>query len=126
MSLVRDLQIDQSFSFLYSRRPGTPAASLPDETPHAEKQERLARLQALLEENAQARSRSLVGSVQRVLIERPSRKDQSELAGRTQDNRWVNFPGPAKLLGHFVDVEITEAKAHSLRGRIAAAEAVRG
>jgi len=126
MTLVRDLSIDQSFSFLYSRRPGTPAASLPDETPHAEKQERLARLQALLEENAQARSRSLVGSVQRVLIERPSRKDQSELAGRTEDNRWVNFPGPAKLLGHFVDVEITEAKAHSLRGRIAAAEAVRG
>jgi tRNA-2-methylthio-N6-dimethylallyladenosine synthase len=126
MSLVRELHIDQSFSFLYSRRPGTPAASLPDETPHAEKQARLARLQALLEENAQARSRSLVGSVQRVLIERPSRKDQSELAGRTEDNRWVNFPGPGKLLGHFVDLEITEAKAHSLRGRIVAAETVRG
>jgi len=126
MSLVRDLHIDHSFSFLYSRRPGTPAASLPDETPYAEKQVRLARLQALLEENAQARSRSLVGSVQRVLIERPSRKDQSELAGRTEDNRWVNFPGPAKLLGHFVDLEITEAKAHSLRGRIVAAETVRG
>jgi tRNA-2-methylthio-N6-dimethylallyladenosine synthase len=126
LALVRDLNIDQSFSFLYSRRPGTPAASLPDEVPHLEKQARLERLQVLLEEHAQARNRALVGSVQRVLIERPSRKDATELAGRTEDNRWVNFPGPAKLIGHFVDVEITEAKAHSLRGRIVAAETVRG
>jgi tRNA-2-methylthio-N6-dimethylallyladenosine synthase len=125
MSLVRDLDIDQSFSFLYSKRPGTPAASLPDEVPHAEKQARLERLQALLETNSQARNRAMVGSVQRVLVERPSRKDAAELAGRTEDNRWVNFPGPSRLLGHFVDVEITEARPHSLRGRIAAAEAVR-
>ena len=126
MNLVRDLNIDQSFSFLYSRRPGTPAASLPDEVPHETKQARLVRLQALLEEHSQARNRAHVGSVQRVLVERPARKDDSELAGRTEDNRWVNFPGPARLIGHFVDVEITEAKAHSLRGRITAAEAVRG
>lgn len=125
MKLVRDLEIDQSFSFLYSRRPGTPAAALPDDVPHEEKQARLARLQALLEEHSQARNRRMVGSVQRVLIERPSRKDQTELAGRTEDNRWVNFPGPADLIGHFVDVQITEAKAHSLRGRIQATEARR-
>ncbi|MEN9527134.1 MAG: hypothetical protein RLY56_1085, partial [Pseudomonadota bacterium] len=122
MKLVRDLEIDQSFSFLYSRRPGTPAAALPDDVSHEEKQARLARLQALLEEHSQARNRRMVGSVQRVLVERPSRKDQTELAGRTEDNRWVNFPGPADLIGHFVDVHITEAKAHSLRGRIQAAE----
>ena len=126
MTLVRDLSIDQSFSFLYSRRPGTPAASLPDEVPHEEKQARLARLQALLEENARARSASLVGTVQRVLIERPSRKDDSELAGRTEDNRWVNFPGPSRLIGCFADVEITEARPHSLRGRLVAAERAHG
>jgi len=125
LKLVSDLDIDQSFSFLYSRRPGTPAASLPDEVPHAEKQARLQQLQALLETQAQMRNRRMVGTLQRVLVERPSRKDDSELAGRTEDNRWVNFPGPARLIGHFVDVEITEAKAHSLRGRIAAAEVVR-
>jgi tRNA-2-methylthio-N6-dimethylallyladenosine synthase len=126
LKLVRELDIDQSFSFLYSRRPGTPAASLPDEVPHEEKQARLVRLQTLLEEQAQARSRAMVGSRQRVLVERHARKDQTELAGRTEDNRWVNFPGPANLIGHFVELDITEARAHSLRGRIAAAEAVRG
>ena len=126
MSLVRDLSIDQSFSFLYSRRPGTPAASLPDDVPHEEKQARLTRLQALLEQNARARSASLVGPVQRVLIERPSRKDDSELAGRTEDNRWVNFPGPSRLIGCFADVEITEARPHSLRGRLVAAERAHG
>jgi tRNA-2-methylthio-N6-dimethylallyladenosine synthase len=125
LKLVRELDIDQSFSFLYSRRPGTPAASLPDEVPHEEKQARLVRLQTLLEEQAQARSRAMVGSRQRVLVERHARKDQTELAGRTEDNRWVNFPGPANLIGHFVELDITEARAHSLRGRIAAAEAVR-
>jgi tRNA-2-methylthio-N6-dimethylallyladenosine synthase len=126
MALVRDLNIDQSFSFLYSRRPGTPAASLPDDVLHEEKQARLTRLQALLEENARARSASLVGSVQRLLIERPSRKDESELAGRTEDNRWVNFPGPSRLIGCVADVEITEARPHSLRGRLVAAERAHG
>lgn len=126
LRLVRELDIDQSFSFLYSRRPGTPAASLPDEVPHEEKQARLVRLQALLEEQSQARNRAMVGSRQRVLVERPARKNVAELAGRTEDNRWVNFAGPAELIGRFVDLDITEAKAHSLRGRIVAAEAVRG
>ncbi|MBM4216873.1 MAG: tRNA (N6-isopentenyl adenosine(37)-C2)-methylthiotransferase MiaB [Gammaproteobacteria bacterium] len=126
MALVCDLNIDQSFSFIYSRRPGTPAASLPDDVPHEEKQARLTRLQALLEENARARSASLVGSVQRLLIERPSRKDESELAGRTEDNRWVNFPGPSRLIGYFADVEITEARPHSLRGRLVTADRAHG
>ena len=126
LNLVRELNIDQSFSFLYSKRPGTPAAALADDVPHAEKQERLERLQALLEQNAQARNRALVGTRQRVLVERPSRKDDAELAGRTADNRWVNFPGPQRLLGHFVDVEITAARPHSLRGRLLAAEPAHG
>jgi tRNA-2-methylthio-N6-dimethylallyladenosine synthase len=122
LRLVRDLDIDQSFSFLYSRRPGTPAASLPDEVPHEEKQGRLVRLQALLDAQAHARSLAMLGSRQRVLVARPSRRDATELAGRTENNRWVNFPGPAGLVGRFVDVEITEARSHSLRGRILAAE----
>ena len=122
LRLVRDLDIDQSFSFLYSRRPGTPAASLPDEVSPEEKQARLVRLQALLDEQAHARSLAMVGSRQRVLVAKPSRRDVTELAGRTEDNRWVNFPGPSALVGRFVDVEITEARSHSLRGRILAAE----
>ena len=124
LRLVRELDIDQSFSFIYSRRPGTPAASLPDEVTPEEKQSRLVRLQALLDEQARARSLAMVGSVQRVLVARPSRRDANELAGRTEDNRWVNFAGPAGLIGRFADIEITEARAHSLRGRIVAAEPV--
>jgi tRNA-2-methylthio-N6-dimethylallyladenosine synthase len=124
LRLVRELDIDQSFSFVYSRRPGTPAASLPDEVTPEEKQSRLVRLQALLDEQSRARSRAMVGSVQRVLVARPSRRDSRELAGRTEDNRWVNFPGPAGLVGRFADVEITDALPHSLRGRIVAAEPV--
>ena len=122
LRLVRDLDIDQSFSFLYSRRPGTPAASLPDEVSPEQKQARLVRLQALLDEQAHARSLAMVGSRQRVLVAKPSRRDVTELAGRTEDNRWVNFPGPSALVGRFVDVEITEVRSHSLRGRILAAE----
>jgi tRNA-2-methylthio-N6-dimethylallyladenosine synthase len=125
LALVRDLDIDQSFSFVYSRRPGTPAASLPDDVTDAEKHARLARLQALLADNAQRISQGMVGSVQRVLVERASRRDASELAGRTENNRWVNFPGPAALQHQFVDVRITEARPHSLRGRIVATEPVR-
>jgi len=123
LRLVRELDIDQSFSFIYSRRPGTPAASLPDEVTPEAKQSRLVRLQALLDEQARARSLAMVGSVQRVLVARPSRRDASELAGRTEDNRWVNFAGSAGLIGRFADIEITEARAHSLRGRIVAGEA---
>jgi len=116
-ALVRELDIDQSFSFLYSRRPGTPAASLPDDVPLDVKQARLARLQALIEAQASAHSRAMVGTVQRVLVERPARRDTRELAGRTGNNRWVNFAGPARLIGRFVDVLIVEARAHTLRGR---------
>jgi tRNA-2-methylthio-N6-dimethylallyladenosine synthase len=116
--LVADVQFDQSFCFLYSRRPGTPAASLPDEVPLALKQQRLALLQAQLDAQALAISRRMVGSVQRVLVERAAKKGQGELAGRTENNRWVNFPGPQSLLQRFVDVTVTEARPHSLRGRL--------
>jgi len=118
LALVRDVGFDQSFSFIYSRRPGTPAASLPDEVSPQAKQERLVRLQAQLEAQARAVSEAMVGSVQRVLIERAAKKDARELAGRTANNRWVNFAGPAYLIGRFAEVVITEALAHSLRGRL--------
>jgi tRNA-2-methylthio-N6-dimethylallyladenosine synthase len=123
LALARDAAIDQAFSFLYSRRPGTPAASLPDDVDPQVKQARLARLQAQLEEQAQRVSRSMVGSRQRVLIESPSKRDAHELAGRTANNRVVNFAGPASLLGRFADVIVTEARAHSLRGRLAGGSA---
>jgi tRNA-2-methylthio-N6-dimethylallyladenosine synthase len=93
---------------------------LPDDITPDVKQQRLARLQAQLDAQARAISGSMVGSVQRVLVERPSKKDARELAGRTENNRWVNFAGPAMLIDRFVDVVITEALAHSLRGRLAA------
>ena len=121
LKLVRDTGLDLSFSFLYSRRPGTPAASLPDELSPEIKQERLARLQALLEAQSQTIYQSMVGSVQRVLVERPAKKNERELAGRTENNRWVNFAGSASLINRFVNVLITEARPHSLRGRLQAA-----
>jgi tRNA-2-methylthio-N6-dimethylallyladenosine synthase len=119
LELTREVGFDQSFSFLYSRRPGTPAAALPDEVEPRVKQERLQRLQAQLEAQAQAISVAMVGSAQRVLIERTAKKNAAELAGRTANNRWVNFAGPARLIGRFVDVTVTEALAHSRRGRLA-------
>ena len=119
LALAREVGFDQSFSFIYSRRPGTPAASLTDEVQPAVKQQRLARLQAQLEAQAHRISESMVGTRQRVLIERPAKKDSRELAGRTANNRWVNFAAPAHLIGRFVDVVITAALAHSLRGRLA-------
>jgi tRNA-2-methylthio-N6-dimethylallyladenosine synthase len=118
LALVREVGFDQSFSFIYSRRPGTPAASLPDEVSHEAKQQRLARLQAQLETSARAISEAMVGTRQRVLIERPAKRDARELAGRTANNRWVNFAGPASLINRFADVEVTAALAHSLRGRL--------
>jgi tRNA-2-methylthio-N6-dimethylallyladenosine synthase len=121
LKLARDVNFDQSFSFNYSRRPGTPAASLPDDVPASVKSERLTALQTQIESQARGISEQMVGSVQRVLVERPSKKNVRELAGRTENNRWVNFAGPASLIDHFVDVTITEAKAHSLRGRLASA-----
>jgi len=119
LALVREVGFDQSFSFLYSRRPGTPAAALPDAVAHEVKQQRLARLQAQLESQAHAISESMVGTRQRVLIERPARRNSRELAGRTANNRWVNFAGPASLIDRFAEVEVTAALAHSLRGRLA-------
>ena len=121
LALARDVGCDQSFSFLYSRRPGTPAAALPDEVGNEVKLARLARLQAQIETQAGAISAAMVGTRQRVLVERPAKKDARELAGRTANNRWVNFAGPATLINRFVDVEVTEARAHSLRGRLAGA-----
>jgi tRNA-2-methylthio-N6-dimethylallyladenosine synthase len=119
LALAREVGFDQSFSFIYSRRPGTPAASLPDEVEPAVKHERLARLQAQLEAQAHTICESMVGTRQRVLVERHARRDARELAGRTANNRWVNFAGPAQLIGRFVDVIVTAALAHSLRGRLA-------
>jgi tRNA-2-methylthio-N6-dimethylallyladenosine synthase len=121
LDLIAEVGFDQSFSFIYSRRPGTPAAALPDEVPEAVKEQRLAILQARLNALAGARSRSLVGTVMTVLVERPSRRDGRQLAGRTECNRWVNFDGPATLTGQFAEVTITEAMPNSLRGRLGAA-----
>jgi tRNA-2-methylthio-N6-dimethylallyladenosine synthase len=118
MKLIEDIGFDQSFSFVYSSRPGTPAANLPDETPPAEKSARLARLQAAIDANAKAISQAMVGSVQRVLVVGPSKKDANELTGRTENMRFVNFAAPARLIGEFVDVVITDAMSNSLRGRV--------
>ena len=122
MKLVTDIGYDASFSFIFSPRPGTPAAALHDDTPHAVKLARLQHLQAVLEENVQRISASRVGTVQRILVEGPSRKDKSELMGRTECNRIVNFPGPQRLVGQMLDVRITEALPHSLRGEAVVAE----
>ena len=123
MKLIEDVGFDQSFSFIYSKRPGTPAANLEDDTPAAVKSERLARLLAAIDANAARINQAMVGSVQRVLVEGPSRKNAAELTGRTENMRFVNFPVPAealgRLIGQFVDVTITEAMSNSLRGRLA-------
>ncbi|MGQ0430494.1 MAG: tRNA (N6-isopentenyl adenosine(37)-C2)-methylthiotransferase MiaB [Gammaproteobacteria bacterium] len=120
LELIAEVGFDQSFSFIYSRRPGTPAAALPDEVPHEAKQQRLARLQALVDSQARRISEAMVGSRQRVLVERPSRRDPRQLAGRTENMRWVNFDGPASLVDRFAEVQITEALPNSLRGRLVA------
>jgi tRNA-2-methylthio-N6-dimethylallyladenosine synthase len=120
MKLVDDIGFDQSFSFVYSARPGTPAASLPDPVPQQDKLDRLAELQARIRENAMRISRSMVGTTQRVLVERHARKNPEQLAGRTENNRWVNFDGAERLIGQFVDVRISEALPNSLRGRLPA------
>jgi tRNA-2-methylthio-N6-dimethylallyladenosine synthase len=122
MDLIAEVGFDQSFSFLYSRRPGTPAAALPNEVPHEVKQARLELLQARLNSQARAISQRMVGSCQRVLVERPAKRNAEQLAGRTDNNRWVNFDGPADdpmgLINRFADVWITEAMPNSLRGRL--------
>ncbi len=121
MQLIDDVAFDASFSFIYSARPGTPAAELSDDTPAEVKLERLTRLQQRIDQLAQAVSQAMVGSVQRVMVESLSRKDEREVAGRTDNNRIVNFatPGdPAQRLHRFVDVRITAALPHSLRGEV--------
>ena len=118
MKLVLELGFDHSFSFVYSRRPGTPAADLADATPAALKQQRLARLQAQIETQAAAISARMVGKVLRVLVEGRARRNADELSGRTANNRVVNFAGPARLIGSFADVTITQALPHSLRGTL--------
>jgi tRNA-2-methylthio-N6-dimethylallyladenosine synthase len=122
MNLVADAGFDQSFSFLYSRRPGTPAASLPDEVPADIKQQRLELLQARLNTQARAISQSMIGTQQRVLVERPATRNPAQVSGRTDNNRWVNFDGaksdPFGLIDKFADVIITEAMPNSLRGRL--------
>ncbi|MFY9476587.1 MAG: tRNA (N6-isopentenyl adenosine(37)-C2)-methylthiotransferase MiaB [Aquabacterium sp.] len=122
MKLVDDIGFDASFSFIFSARPGTPAAALEDTTPQEVKLKRLQTLQAVLEGHVQRFSQALVGTTQRILVEGPSRKDPTELMGRTECNRIVNFPGgpqPQRLIGQLIDANITLAYPHSLRGEIA-------
>ena len=116
MKLIDEVGFDGSFSFLYSARPGTPAAEMDDPVPQATKLAWLARLQKRIDEQAQVISRSMVGSVQRILVEAHAKKNPEELAGRTENNRVVNFVGQSRLIGQFVDVTITAALPHSLRG----------
>ena len=123
MKLIEDVGFDQSFSFIYSRRPGTPAADLEDSVSSEVKHARLSRLQAHINEHAAGISQAMVGSVQKVLVTGPSRKDPRQLTGKTENMRSVNFEGPPRLVGQFVDVVITEALSNSLRGRVATTEA---
>ena len=121
MDLIDEVGFDTSFSFIYSARPGTPAAGLPDPVPLGVKRERLARLQARISELARDVSEAMVGRRYPVLVDGPSKKDPGELRGRTENNRVVNFPGPPDLAGTFADVAIVEALPNSLRGTLAGA-----
>ena len=118
LRLAADLGFDGSFSFLYSPRPGTPAANLPDDTPPEAKNQRLQRLQALLDRQYQEASQAMLGTVQRVLVESVSKRRDFELAARTANNRIVNFAGDPGLIGSFVDVRVSEVVSHSLRGEL--------
>ncbi|NOL49346.1 tRNA (N6-isopentenyl adenosine(37)-C2)-methylthiotransferase MiaB [Pelistega europaea] len=118
MKLIQDLNIDHSFSFIYSRRPGTPAADLHDDTPYDVKLKRLQRLQAQINKQAKAISEKMLGTVQKVLVEGKSRRDSQELMGRTENNRIVNFEGGDRLIGQIVDVRITAVYTNSLRGEV--------
>jgi tRNA-2-methylthio-N6-dimethylallyladenosine synthase len=119
MNLIAEIGFDQSFSFVYSARPGTPAASLADDTPMSVKKERLSLLQARINQQAMDISRSMIGTTQRVLVEKLSRKSTAQVSGRTENNRYVNFDANPALIGQFVDVVITEVMSNSLRGRLA-------
>ncbi len=124
MKLIHDVRFDNSFSFIFSPRPGTPAANLPDDTPHDVKLRRLQELQAVINQNIKDISEERVGSVQRLLVEGASKRDGGELMGRTECNRVVNFPGHPRLIGQMADVRITEARTYTLRGAVLTAEAV--
>jgi tRNA-2-methylthio-N6-dimethylallyladenosine synthase len=122
MKLIDDIGYDNSFSFIFSPRPGTPAANLQDDTPHDVKLKRLQRLQTVIAENTKKYSEKMVGTVQRILVEGPSKKDPAELQGRSENNRVVNFdsgPNGAQLIGRMIDVNITRSYAYTLRGEIA-------
>ena len=118
MALIETVGFDQSFSFIFSPRPQTPAASMKDTASYDEKLDRLQRLQAKISSNAMKISKSMVGTSQRVLVEKKSKKVKTLLAGRTENNRWVTFDGPENLIGQFIDLTITEALPNSLRGRL--------
>jgi len=120
MKLVDEIGFDQSFSFIYSRRPGTPASTLPDNVTPETKKKRLQALQARISTSAARISRDMVGKTESVLVEGPSRKNPLDLCGRTENNRIVNFAGPSSLIGKFVNLRITEALPNSLRGRLEA------
>ncbi len=125
MKLITDIGYDNSFSFIFSPRPGTPAANLQDDTPHEVKLKRLQQLQAVIEENIGKISAAMVGTVQRILVEGPSKKNPAEFQGRTENNRVVNFdagPNGARLIGQLIDVKITETYTYTLRGEIVLAE----
>ena len=118
MALIEEIEFDQSFSFIYSARPGTPASDLPDNVPYEVKRERLQILQDVIAESSRKISERMVGTVQPVLVDRPAKKNPRQLSGRTENNRVVNFSGPPQLIGHFADLVITEALPNSLRGRL--------
>jgi tRNA-2-methylthio-N6-dimethylallyladenosine synthase len=121
MKLIDDVGYDNSYSFIFSPRPGTPAANLPDDTPHEVKLERLQRLQKVIADNTRRYSDALVNTTQRILVEGPSRKNPNELQGRTECNRVVNFEGgpqAARLIGQMLDINITQSNPYSLRGAL--------
>jgi tRNA-2-methylthio-N6-dimethylallyladenosine synthase len=124
LKLVKDLAFDFSYVFIYSPRPGTPAANLPDDTPHSEKVRRLEALNEVIEANGFAINQQMVGTVQKVLVENISKKDPDMLAARTANYRVVNFIGHPRLIGQMIDVRITEARPHSLMGEAVIAETV--
>jgi len=124
LRLVEEIGFDASFSFMFSPRPGTPAAGLSEQVAQTTKQARLARLQAQLDAQATQISTRMIGSIQRILVEGPARKNAQEVAGRTNNNLMVNFRGPRRLIGSMADVRITTAMAHSLRGEMPVTEAV--
>ncbi len=122
MKLIGDINFDMSYSFIYSARPGTPAADLPDDVSEDEKKQRLYILQERINQQAMAISRRMMGSVQRILVEGISRKNVMELTGRTENNRVVNFEGPVEMIGKFADVEIVDVYTNSLRGKLVRTE----